>query len=192
MRFQELRRAPISVTGEWISRRYTTRLHGPEEEYLVWSHVLTFSADVPLRAIQFVTQGGVTAWGRDGWAKGVDTGPIDIHIKFFHRWTETDEVDIHFGRGGRLLSKDVKKDAPGTVALSYPGQVFTGEITKLATVPGEPAAELSILLLHGSDTEDTRLSKWRLTKSLRASLPSELNFLTSGYQSGSLSADLLT
>lgn len=68
MRFRELSRTPVGVTGTWRSRRYTTRRNRPEEEYLVWSHVLAFTADIPLRAITFVTQEGVAAWGRYGLA----------------------------------------------------------------------------------------------------------------------------
>lgn len=118
---------------------------------------------------------------------------LKVEITFFPRdWTETDEVDIRFGRGRTVVSKELKEDAPSAVELSYPSQVLTGETIDVGKVFGEPSADLSVLLLDTSDTEDTRLSKWRLTKSLRATTPEDLNFLTTGYQSGVVDADLLS
>lgn len=84
------------------------------------------------------------------------------------------------------LGHELKDDARKVVELTYARQLFTGEIAQLAKVPGKPPAQVRILLLDSSDTEEPRLSKWRMKKAFREEMPDELTFFTTGYQAGSV------
>lgn len=197
MRFSELVRVPVAVTGSWDSRRYVTRVTGQDEEFFVWHYEFTFTASDPLRAVFLVSQGGTTRWERAHGSRYSIVGPPEssLSVPLTFRSLEpmhTDEVTVNLGYARvRMRSEDLRADPRKVIKPADAQELFTGEVTELATIPGDPPARAGILLLDVGDTEDARLHKWRLRKEIRNSAPEELPFLSSGYQTGDVATSLI-
>jgi hypothetical protein len=197
MRFPDLVRVPVGVTGSWDSRRYVTRVTGKDEEFFVWHYEFTFTASDPLRAIFLVSQGGTTRWERAHGSVHTIVSPPERELRVPLTFRPLDpmftaEVDVSLGYAHvRTTSDPLKTDPRKVIQPAAAQELFTGEVTELATIPGDPPARARILLLDAGDTEDARSHKWRMRKEVRNSAPEELPFLSSGYQTGDVATSLI-
>lgn len=197
MRFLGLKRVPVSVRGSWDSRRYVTRVRGQDEEFFVWHYEFTFTASCPVRAVFLVSQGNTTRWERAHGSRYSIVGRPErsLTVPLTFRPLDpmlTDEVTVSLGYARVRTSSEKLRADPRKVIEPAGGQeLFTGEVTDLATIPGEPAARARILLLDVGDTEDARLHKWRMRKEIRDTGAEELPFLSSGYQTGDVATSVI-
>lgn len=197
MRFQGLKRIPVSVSGSWGSRRYVTRVTGQDEEFFVWHYEFTFAGSDPLRAIFLVSQGDSTRWERAHGSRHSIVGPAEqsLTVPLTFRPLDpmfTAEVDVSLGYAhARLMNEDLRADPRSVIEPANATELFTGEVSDLASIPGGPPARVRIVLLDAGDTEDVRLHKWRMRTEIRNSAPEELPFLSSGHQTGDVATSLI-
>jgi hypothetical protein len=197
MRFQGLKRMPVAVSGSWDSRRYVTRVTGRDEEFFTWQYEFTFTASDPIRAVFLMSQGGTTRWERAHGSRHSIVGPPEpsLAVPLTFRPLEpmvSDEIGVSLGYAHvRTTSEGLRADPRAVIEPTNAEELFTGEITELATIPGGAPARARILLLDAGDTEGARLHKWRMRHEIRTSAPEELPFLSSGYQTGDVPTSVI-
>jgi hypothetical protein len=175
-----LARAELAITAEWRRRDYTT---DPPRyiPFRVWSLDFGITCEVPIRVVRLLTFGDVVRWGMDG---GQERAARRSLTATFHPkdWLHSDEVHVVFGSAVWVDDANLKADPRPLVQVQNP-EAVTGEVVTLAAAL-DLGIRFGILAFAHEDTEDRRLSKWRVAPRHKEQLPRHLRDLTSGYQSG--------
>jgi hypothetical protein len=175
-----LTHADLEITADWEKREYTT---DPPRyiPYSVWSLRFGVICKVPIRVVRLLTSGGVARWGMDG---GHEKSARRSLVARFHPndWLHSDEVHVSFGSAVWVKDTDLKLD-PRPLVQVHESHPVTGDSVTLAEIPRLGIRFEIIAFAHG-DTEDRRRSRWRVRPRHEQQLPSQLQGLTSGYQSG--------
>jgi hypothetical protein len=175
-----LARAELVITAEWRKREYRT---DPPRyiPFSVWSLHFDVTCDAPIRVVRLLTVGNVVRWGMDGGHEKTTRRPLTAT---FHPkdWLHSDEIHVMFGSAAWVEDANLKADPRPLVDVQNPESV-TGEAVTLAVTRGL-GIRLGMIAFAHEDTEDRRLSKWRVAPRHKEQLPHNLQDLTSGYQSG--------
>jgi hypothetical protein len=181
----DLIRVPRAVSLEWRSKIVTT---DPPRypEHKEWSLRVNLAAATPIRVGVFLSRGARTSWGLQPHEPSAETC---LRVHFFPwSWNQSDDVQITLG-GQRTVVTDaaLKEDPRSVVRLLAAASVTTGEIFDVVELPAH-RVRLAALAVAGEDTERRRQDRWLIKPSLAESLPPLGIPLTSGRQTGTISA----
>lgn len=176
-----LTHVPLGLASAWVSKVVTTDppRYVPHDE---WALNVELSCEVPVRTVTVVRHGPDVSWGLNPAAPATE---LELAVKFFpHSWNTSDMVRINFHWQHTLVDDpQLKQDPPSSVFVTLPTQAQTGRLVSVCDLPAHDVAVLVVALAQ-SDTEIQRMQRWRLRPRLADDLPSELDGLASGRQTG--------
>ena len=165
----KLIRLPVTVSGHWIDPMKRD-----------WQGLAT--APEPIVAVIFLKSAATLQWCKSERARAEGQ---QIRLAFFPYDEASLEAQINFsagGGGGSLTSVLGSLTYRPTIQEKY--TVRTGDISKFATVEGNPAVVLGLLFLAGRNVQVGRKGIWNSKPELSISMPPKLLSLLTRGRSG--------
>ena len=141
---------------------------------------MTLSAGVPIRC-------AVILGGRWGLVDKPPSLAYTLRASFRpNNWPHSDEVCVAVEwQGAMICDHTLKLDPRPVVEVTAPEVASTGDVIPIARVRSG-SLSLAALAVSEADVERRRLGRWRVRPTLQRELPTELQGVTTGQQTGTL------
>jgi hypothetical protein len=140
----------------------------------------------PLVGMAFLHAGGITEWCKS--ERGDEHG-LKLRLALFPYDVGLEDVQVNFSvaRGGCRWRCTVQS-SQYIPAIPERREVRTGVIEVFATIEGDPAIEVCVLLIARRDVKSARNGLWRLRRNLASSVPEPYGRILTYGRTGTIAA----